>query len=158
MSDTNHQSLADEIGKKNAFSSPQQEAYLNLARTYENLSTKFSHLFKQHGLSAPQYNALRILRGEGRPLQIYQIAERMITRQTDITRLIERLEKSDLIKRERCEEDRRVVWITLTPTARRKLKRLDGPLESLHSQQFQGLSKAELSQLNQLLFRARKPS
>src|SRR5262245_55608817 len=77
-------SLARELGKTGPFDSPEQEAFLQLARTHAVLAAEAEHLFKEHGISAPQYNALRILRGEGRPMQVYQIAERMVTPQTDI--------------------------------------------------------------------------
>src|SRR4051794_2358620 len=113
---TNHQpaNLASELGKSNPFSSRAQETYLNLVKTYESLAADFARLFKKHGLSDPQYNALRILRGSGRPMQIYQIAERMVTPQTDITRLVNRLETAGFVKRQRCGDDRRVIWVALT--------------------------------------------
>jgi DNA-binding MarR family transcriptional regulator len=150
--------LAAEIGKRGPFASPEQEAFLNLARTYEALASQFDRLFKQHGLSNPQYNALRILRGEGRPMQVYQIAQRMITPQTDITRLADRLEHSGLVARARCGEDRRVVWVTLTAAGKKVLKKLDRPVHQLHKRQFQHFASAELRTLNQLLFRARGPA
>ncbi len=147
--------LADEIGKGEAFRCSEQEAYLNLVRTYEHLASDFARLFKKHGLSDPQYNALRILRGEGRPLQVYQIAERMVTRQTDITRLVDRLEKAGFVRRERCGDDRRVVWVALTDKGKSVLKKLDRPVNELHQAQFSHLSKRDLKSLSQLLFRAR---
>lgn len=147
--------LAAEIGKRDSFASLQQEAYLNLVRTGAQLSAEFARLFKQHGLSDPQYNALRILRGENRPMQIYQIAERMIAPQTDISRLIDRLVKHGWVTRFRSDEDRRVVWIKLTGKGKSLLRRLDRPISQLHQSQFRNLSKRELAQLNRLLFRAR---
>ena len=149
--------LASEIGKREAFSCPQQEAYLNLVRTHEQLAGQFARLFKDQGISDPQYNALRILQGEGRPMQIYQIAERMVSPQTDISRLVDRLEAHQLIRRQRCDEDRRVVWIELTARGRSLLKKLAAPVRKLHQQQFRNLSRAEVDQLNELLFRARDP-
>ena len=151
-----HSDLADEIGKDAPFACPEQEAFLNLARTHGKLAGQFARLFKEHGLSDPQYNALRILRGERRPMQVYQIAERMVTPQTDITRLVERLAEAGFVNRERCGEDRRVVWVTLAPAGKALLKRLDRPVTELHKSQFVSLSKAELETLNGLLFRARQ--
>ena len=110
--------LAQELGKRNPFDSLGQEAFLNLARTYARLAGEAERLLKEHNLSGPQYNGLRILRGEGQPMQVYQIAERMVTPQTDITRLVDRLEKSGFVARGTCGEDRRVVWVT--PHARRQ--------------------------------------
>ncbi len=153
---TQSETLADELAKRRPFTSLQQETFLNLVRTHEQLAGCFSRLFRQHGLSDPQYNVLRILRGEKRPMQIYQIAERMVSPQTDISRLIERLVGSGWVKRERCGEDRRVVWVALTPAGKAVLKKLDRPVKELHESQFGDLSERELATLNRLLFRARK--
>jgi DNA-binding MarR family transcriptional regulator len=150
--------LAQELGKSQPFASREQEAFLNLARTYESLAGDFDRLFKEHDLSSPQYNALRILRGEGQPMQVYQIAERMVTPQTDITRLVDRLEAAGFALRERCGDDRRVVWVTLTAAGKNVLKKLDRPVSELHERQFQHLSQRELSTLSQLLFKVRHPS
>lgn len=149
--------LAAELGKRNPFDNPAQEAALNIARTNALLTNQAEHLLKAHGLSGPQYNALRILRGEGQPMQVYQIAERMVTPQTDITRLVDRLEKSGLVARERCGEDRRVVWVNLTAAGKSIVKKLDRPIVALHDRQFQHLSQRDLKQLNELLFRVRHP-
>lgn len=147
--------LADEIRKSTPFHCREQEAYLNLVRTYEHLSGDFARLFKKHGLSDPQYNALRILRGEGKPMQVYQIAERMVTPQTDITRLVDRLENAGFVERERCGDDRRVVWVTLTNKGKAVLKKLDRPVMELHQTQFSHLGKRDVRTLSQLLFRSR---
>jgi len=156
MSKTNPKNLADEVGKRQPFTSLRQEAYLNLVRTHTQLAGQLSRLFKQHGLTHPKYNALRILRGEGKSMQVYQIAERMVTPQTDVTRLVDRLEDAGLVERDRCGEDRRVVWVTLTKQGKDVLKKLDKPVADLHESQFAGLTKAELKQLNDLLFRSRQ--
>ena len=150
--------LASEIGKQGAFSSPRQEAFLNLARTHGQVMGEFNQLFKAHALSSHQYNVLRILQGENRPMQIYQIAERMISPQADISRLIERLVNTGLVSRDRCEEDRRVVWVGLTSKGKAILNKLIKPVENLHRSQFENLSDRDLATLNRLLFRARKPT
>ena len=108
--------LAGEIGKKGAFSNLQQETLLNLMRTHALFSSEFKQkLFRPLGLSQEKYNVLRILAGENRSMQIYEVAERMIAPKTDISRLVERLFITGLISRKRCSEDGRVVWIKLTP-------------------------------------------
>lgn len=149
--------LASEIGKRGAFASLHQETLLNLVRTHEQLIGEFNQLFKAAGISAPQYNALRILQGENKPMQTYEIAERMVSPQTDISRLIDRLVKSDLVSRNRCEDDRRVVWVGLTANGKSVLKKLAKPIDQLHRSQFEDLSERELASLNRLLFRARRP-
>ena len=149
--------LAGEIGKKGAFANLQQETLLNLMRTHALLSSEFKQkLFRPAGLSHEKYNVLRILAGENRPMQIYDIAERMIAPKTDISRIIERLETTELISRQRCKEDGRVVWIKLTSKGKSVLKKLAKPIDELHASQFKALSEKELQTLNQLLFKARK--
>ncbi len=148
--------LSGELQKRQGFDNPQQEAFLNLVRTHSLLTGEFAKLFKEHGISDAQYNALRILRGHGKPMHIHQIAERMVTEQTDISRLIVRLDKAGLVKREQCAADRRVVWITLTPTGKALLRKLDKPVIRLHQSQFQQLTKKELKLLNELLFKSRQ--
>src|SRR5437867_12720314 len=108
--------LKDEIKKKKPFDNPAEEAYLNLLRTTTMLAADFERLFKQAGLSEPQYNVLRILRGAGGGgtglgLPCLEIASRMITRVPDITRLVDRLEAAGLVERSRTSEDRRVVLV-----------------------------------------------
>ena len=148
--------LACEIGKKNAFSNLQQETLLNLMRTHAVLSGEFKQkLFRPLGLSHEKYNVLRILAGVGRPMQIYEVAERMIAPKTDISRLVERLVASELISRERCDEDGRVVWLDLTKKGRSMLKKLAQPIIELHASQFANLTKKELETLNRLLFKSR---
>ena len=148
--------LAGEIGKKGAFANLQQETLLNLMRTHALLSSEFKQkLFRPAGLSHEKYNVLRILAGENRPMQIYDIAERMIAPKTDISRIIERLETTELISRQRCKEDGRVVWIKLTSKGKSVLKKLAKPIDELHASQFSALSQEELQTLNKLLFKAR---
>lgn len=148
--------LAAEIGKRTPFESLRQEAFLNLVRTHEQLAGEVTRLLKRHSLSDAQYNALRILRGEGEPMQTYQIAQRMITAQTDISRLVDRLEAAQLVERERSAEDRRVVWVSLTSKGQTVLKQLDKPLSDLHETQFAGFSDQQLRTLSKLLFQARQ--
>ena len=156
IKNNNKSSLAGEIGKKGAFENLQQETFLNLMRTHAVLSSEFKQkLFRPMGLSHEKYNVLRILAGESQPMQIYEIAERMIAPKTDISRLIERMVTSDLISRRRCDEDGRVVWIELTATGKSVLKKISKPLVELHASQFSGLTKKELETLNRLLFKAR---
>jgi DNA-binding MarR family transcriptional regulator len=149
--------LAGEIGKKGAFANLQQEAFLNLMRTQALLSSEFKQkLFKPEGLSHEKYNVLRILAGEKRPMQIYEIAERMIAPKTDISRLIERLVTTELISRQRCDQDGRVVWIKLTSKGKTVLKKLAKPVDQLHAAQFDALSRKELETFNRLLVKARE--
>ena len=87
--------LQREIKKKTPFDLPEQEAMLNILRTADQLQIRFARLFRKFGLTPQQYNILRILRGEGRPLPILEIAARMITVVPGITGLIDRLETAE---------------------------------------------------------------
>ncbi len=112
-------------------------------------------LLKEQGLSEPQYNVLRILRAIGKPLQVYQVAERMLTRQPDITRLFDRLVREEFVERTRGEDDRRVVWVDLTTKGRELVKELDRPVMALHRQQLAHLGVRKLRLLYELLEEAR---
>lgn len=148
--------LAKELGKRGPFESAEQEAYLNLLRTADALAGQFARLFKQHGITDPQYNALRILRGHATRLATHRIAEEMVTREPDITRLIDRLEKRGLVGRRRCKEDRRVVYVTITARGREMLAALDGPVRQLHREQLGHLGPRKVQQLSRLLCAARQ--
>ena len=131
---------------------PQQEAYVNLALGYVKRLSELNDLLRPYGLSEPQYNVLRILRGAGQQgLACQGISERMLTRLPDITRLLDRLEKSGLVERRHSLEDRRRVDVTLREEGKELLSRLDQQVFQLHSRQFQNLDPVELTELNRLL-------
>lgn len=132
-----------------------QRVYLNLFRTHEALIFEFKVLLKGEGLSEPQYNVLRILRGNAKPLQVHRVAERMLTRVPDITRLFDRLVRAELVERTRCEEDRRVVWVTLTTKGKDLVDELDRPVMELHRKQLGRLGVRKLQSLIELLEEAR---
>ncbi len=148
--------LQRELKKKRPFESSEQEAILNLLRTNDQYQVRFTRLFRPYGLTPSQYNVLRILRGEGQPLPILEIASRTIAVVPGITGLVNRLEEAGFVKRERCCEDRRVIWVGLTKKARKTLAALDRPLEELHQRLIGHLSKAELKELIRLLEKARE--
>ena len=148
--------LQREVKKKHPFTQLEQEASLNLARTADQMQIRFVRLFREHGLTPSQYNILRILRGEGRPLQSMDIAARTITVVPGITGLIDRLEASGLVVRERSTEDRRVVFVAVTPRGLQVLADLDQPLRTLHCRLLGHLSREEMGELNRLLEKARQ--
>src|SRR5438876_7447496 len=94
---------------------PEEAAFLDLLRTTDLLSRGLIQVLKTEDLSATQYNVLRILRGAPAGLACGEIAIRMITRDPDVTRMLDRLEKRGLISRRREERDRRTVMAQLTP-------------------------------------------
>ncbi|HEY2826825.1 MAG TPA: MarR family transcriptional regulator [Pirellulales bacterium] len=144
--------------RQKAFDSPRQEAYLSLWRTYDRLRTLEDELFAQHDLTAQQYNALRLLRGQHpKPLATLTIARRLISRAPDITRLLDKLEQRELISRQRVAENRRVVQVSITTAGLELLSRLDAPVRRCHERQLGHLTAEQLSQLIELLKTARRP-
>jgi MarR family transcriptional regulator, 2-MHQ and catechol-resistance regulon repressor len=149
--------LQRELRKKRPFESAEQEAILNICRTDDRFQIRFTRLFREYGLTSCQYNVLRILRGEGRPLPILEVADRLISQVPGITGVIDRLEALGLVARERSTEDRRVVFVAITAKALDLLARLDGPVAALHKALIGHLSPAELRELIRLLEKARQP-
>jgi DNA-binding MarR family transcriptional regulator len=149
--------LQHELKKKRPFDSPPQEAALSIVRTSDRLQIRFARLLRDHGLTPSQYNILRILRGEGKPLPILEIASRTITVVPGITGLIDRLEQAGFVNRLRCDKDRRMIYVALTDQALATLANLDQPLDELHGKVLGHLSQSELRQLIQLLEKARAP-
>src|SRR5580658_669185 len=108
---------------------PEEDAFLELLRTTDMLSRGPAQVLKTGDLSATQYNVLRILRGAPEGLPCGEIANRMITRDPDVTRLLDRLEKRELISRCRETKDRRMVMARITPQGLRLLAQLDEPVK-----------------------------
>jgi DNA-binding MarR family transcriptional regulator len=148
--------LQKELKKRRPFDSPEQEAVLNIARTADRFGICFARLFREYGLTPSQYNVLRILRGEGKPLPILEVANRMLAVVPGITGVIDRLEGMGLLARQRSMEDRRVVFVAISRQGLDLLARLDEPLGALHSRLIGHLSPAELRELSQLLEKARQ--
>jgi DNA-binding MarR family transcriptional regulator len=147
--------LRDEIKKRHDFDSLEQEAMLNLQRSADCLMRDVETVLKPAGLSATAYNVLRILRGAGEALACGEIAMRMITREPDMTRLLDRLESRGLLTRMRDKRDRRVVLSTITPAGAALLGDLDEPLRLLHRRQLAHLGDHKLRLLIDLLEEAR---
>ena len=149
--------LQHELKKKRPFGSPEQEAALSVLRTSDQLQIRFARLLREHELTPSQYNILRILRGEGKPLPILEIASRTITVVPGITGLIDRLERAGFVHRLRCEKDRRVIYVALTDQGTKTLADLDEPLLTLHRKLMGHLSQGDLKDLIRLLEKLREP-
>jgi DNA-binding MarR family transcriptional regulator len=149
--------LQAEIQQKRPFRSLEEEVYLNVLRTADALLREVEQTLKPAGLSHTQYNVLRILRGAGSDgLGCGEIAERMLTRDPDITRLLDRLEARGLVTRSRERADRRVVKTCITAEGLRILKRLDEPMVEIHRRKLRHLKAGRLRLLVELLEQARK--
>lgn len=140
------------------FDSLEQEAFLNVWRTYDRLRTLEDELFSQFELTPQQYNVLRLLQTvhpDG--YQTLQLAGRLVSRAPDITRMLDKLVERGLVERLRREENRRVVEVRITESGLALLEQIHEPLRECHSGQLGHMSAADLKQLCALLRRARGP-
>jgi len=135
--------------------SPEEAAFLDLLRTTDMLTRGAIGVLKAEDLSHTQYNVLRILRGAPQGLPCGEIASRMITRDPDVTRLLDRMEKRGLISRARDSRDRRMVLTRISPEGLKLVNRLDEPVQKVHHKLLGHLGKERLRALGELLAAAR---
>jgi DNA-binding MarR family transcriptional regulator len=144
--------LQAELKQKVPFTSREQEAYLSLLRTADALQAQVEARLKEFGLTGTQYNALRILRGAGpEGLPCREIGERMITRDPDITRLLNRLEDRGFVERTRARHDRRVIYGKITAAGLKLLHDLDHPIDKHGREMLRHVGQEKLKQLIELL-------
>lgn len=140
------------------FDSPEQEAFLNLWRTYDRLRLLEDELFGRHDLTAQQYNALRLLKAaRPRRLPTLVLAARLVSRAPDVTRLLDKLDDRGLIDRERPAANRRLVEIGITAAGLGLLDELAAEVRACHARQLGHLTAAELKSLVGLLRKVRGP-
>jgi DNA-binding MarR family transcriptional regulator len=146
------------IKQRKPFQSLQQEVFLEVLRTGHALVQDLVDLLKPFGLTQPQYNVLRILRGAGSAgLPTGEVGERMVaSREPDVTRLLVRMERAGLVRRQRRPHNRRIVTASITGAGRRVLNALDQPVREMHATQLKHMTRRELEQLATLLERARR--
>lgn len=150
------QSLLEELKQNKPFRDLHEEAFLSILVTAERLKTASAVVFKSSDLTHTQYNALRILRGAGdMGLTCGEISERMITRDSDITRMLDRLESRQLIRRERRDADRRIVRAFITAKGLELLAEIEEPLTGWQTAKLAGLDDPELRTLIALLEKVR---
>jgi DNA-binding MarR family transcriptional regulator len=148
--------LRDQIKQATPFRSPEAEAFVNVLRTASVLVGGLVELLRPHELTQPQYNVLRILRGAGTDgLPSGEVGGRMVSREPDVTRLLDRMEARGLVTRARGTTDRRVVQVRLAAAGRALVDALDAPVLALHERQLGHLSGEDLRALSGLLERAR---
>jgi DNA-binding MarR family transcriptional regulator len=140
------------------FDSLEQEVFLNLWRTYDRLRLLEDELFARHDLTPQQYNALRLLRGvHPDTLATLDLANRLVSRAPDITRLLDKLEQRGYVVRDRQADNRRVVRVGITEAGIKLLRELREPLRRCHQRQLGHLSQEKLQALITLLRSARLP-
>jgi DNA-binding MarR family transcriptional regulator len=137
---------------KNIPDSPSRSVYFSLMKSADILGGDFARLFRQHGITATVFNAMRILiQGPDEGQRIGEIGRQLIQRVPDITRLIDRMERDGLVERSRDTEDRRAVSIRLTEAGRRKCESLYSAVALRHKEQLSHMSERDLKQLHKLL-------
>ena len=149
-------SLRQQLKKKGPFDSLEQEAMLSILRTSDLLENRLARLLREYDLTPSQYNAMRIMRGEGEPMPCLEVAQRMIQVAPAITRVVDQLVGRGLITKQQSSEDRRVFLVELTASGTRLLKKLDEPIQSLHQSLLGHVSKSDLKMLNGILEIARE--
>ena len=148
--------LKEEIAQQRAFSSPEEEALLNLLRTADCLQRAMQHQMRPWGVTSTQYNVLRILRGaEPQGLTCSAIGDRMITAEPDITRLLARLKALKLIRQQRDKQDKRVVWTRISAAGLALLEESDPAVLEFPRELLGHLNPARLVTLIKLLEQAR---
>jgi DNA-binding MarR family transcriptional regulator len=135
----------------------EETVFLDLLRTSDVLSRRIDYVLKDADLSSNQYNVLRILRGAPEGLACGEIGSRMITRDPDITRLLDRLEKRALISRCRESKDRRMVLTRISPAGLKLLAELDEPVQQAHRGQLGHMGRERLKALSELLRVSQNP-
>jgi DNA-binding MarR family transcriptional regulator len=144
--------LRDELKMARPFKSVEEEAILSIARTAALIEHAGAEAFKPFNLTLTQYNVLRILRGAGREgLCRNEVGARLVTKVPDVTRLLDRMEKADLILRERGGEDRRYVATRITEKGLKLLEKIDRELPAIHARQLGHVSQKRLRDLISIL-------
>ncbi len=143
---------------RRAFDSLEQEVFLNLWRTYDRLKALEDEAFRDAGISAQQYNTLRLLRSvHPQSMPTLVLGSRLISRAPDMTRLLDKLEQRGLLIRARRPENRRVVEVTITQRGLDLLDELADAVQACHERQLGHLDGSALEQLVKLLKEARAP-
>jgi DNA-binding MarR family transcriptional regulator len=148
--------ILKELQQTKPFRHIEEEVFLNIQRTADAMMQQLLDVLRPAGLSATQYNVLRILRGAGETgVTCKDIASRMITRDPDITRLLDRLERRSLLTRNRAREDRRFVSIRITDQGLSLLDELDEPVRDKQIAILRHIGPERLAEFIQLLEQAR---
>ena len=156
MATTKKSSLAVALKQNRPFVSLQQEAFLSILRTASELSHASDKFLREFDISQPQYNVLRILRGAGAEgLCRNEISARMVTAMPDMSRLLDRMERSGWITRERDEKDRRQVLTFITDSGRKLLAMMESQVNEQTHQLLEGVKSSDLKKLLEVLAQIR---
>jgi len=137
------------------FRNEHQKAAINLIYTFNWMNEKFDKIFEQFDITQQQFNILRILRGAGGgPLSTLQIRQRMLDKMSDTSRIVDRLIKKGLVKKNICKSDRRLVDVIITEKGKKLLDKIDTTSDAMDAV-FKNLSAIDAKSLNQLLDKLR---
>ena len=140
--------VAAEIRQARPFAQPDREMAVTLMRTSDVLHHAVESALRPWGVSPEQYNVLRILQGAGpQGLPTLEIADRMIARAPNVTRLLDKMVEKGLARRERSEDDRRVVRISATPDSPALLREMNAAVDDLLESRLGGISAKDLKRL-----------
>ena len=140
------------------FDSLEQEAFLSLWRTYDRLRALEDEFFRPYDLTPQQYNVLRLLKAQQPALlPTLDVANLLVSRAPDITRMLDKLAQRGLVSRVRSESDRRTVLVGITPAGTQLLAEMHEPLRACHERQLGHLPPETLLQLIELLRQVRDP-
>lgn len=140
----------EDVIKQKKFTDEYHKAFVGISYLYNIIDYTQQKLFKEYDITPQQYNALRILRGQHpKPATVGLIKERMIDRNSDASRIVERLRKAGLVERVTCENDRRAVDVVITEKGLALLKRMDSVVNDIQ-EPLKKLDKTEIGELNEL--------
>lgn len=140
---------------KSKFKDDYQKGMVNMMYTHNMISNKMNAIFKPFGIASPQFNVLRILRGQlPKAASVGLIKERMIERNSDVSRIVDRLYKKELVERDECKEDRRQKNVKISAKGERLLAQIDQEMEQMVNP-LANLSDEEVAELNRLLDKIR---
>jgi len=149
--------IVEELKQTRPFASKAQETTVALLRTTDVVRRRVARVVEREGITLQQYNVLRILRGAGsEPMSALDVAERLIEQTPGVSRLLDRLVDKDLIRRDRCAQDRRRLECSITPRGLELLARLDEPVTRADADALKGLTAREIATLSDLLARIRR--
>ncbi len=131
-----------------------QKSVIKLIYTYNWMTEKMNAIFDRESITGQQFNILRILRGAGKPLSTLQIRQRMLDKMSDTSRIVDRLVLKGLVKKNTCEDDKRLVDVIITEKGKTLLRKFDGYQEEMDCV-FGALSTEEAKSLNRLLDKIR---
>ena len=147
-------SIENDINQRK-FKSEYQKAIINLIYTYNWTTEKLKHIFDKEGITGQQFNILRILRGSNKPLSTLQIRERMLDKMSDTSRIVDRLVLKELVKKNTCEKDKRLVDVTISDKGKRLLHKMDAFEPDIEAV-VKSLTEEEAAALNNLLDKIRQ--